>query len=98
MDFEIKDDDLERVYYEAGFTSGFQPGIIKVFCKRMQQIAAARDERLFYELKGIGFEKLKGKRSHQRSMKLNDQWRLILEIRKGNPGNKIVVVGIEDYH
>ncbi|MBX6316083.1 MAG: type II toxin-antitoxin system RelE/ParE family toxin [Isosphaeraceae bacterium] len=44
------------------------------------------------------FEKLKGNRSHQRSMRLNRQWRLIVEIKASNPRNIIVVVGIEDDH
>ena len=41
---------------------------------------------------------LKGARAHQRSMRLNDQWRLILEIIPGRPKNRIRVCAIEDYH
>jgi proteic killer suppression protein len=66
----------------------------------MQVIVAAPDERMFYTMKSLHFEKLEGKRSHQRSMRLNKQWRLILEIEevKGDPGNTVVVISIEDYH
>ncbi len=49
-------------------------------------------------MRSLRFERLKGKRAHQHSMRLNDQWRLILEISKGNPENMVFVVGIEDYH
>jgi proteic killer suppression protein len=45
----------------------------------MQYIRAASDERDFYALKSLHYEKLHGKRSHQRSMRLNDQFRLILQ-------------------
>ena len=45
----------------------------------MQMIRAASDERTFYELKSLHFEKLKGDRSHQHSMRLNKQWRFIVE-------------------
>ncbi len=31
-------------------------------------------------------------------MRLNDQFRLIFEIERGDQGNTIVVFGIEDYH
>jgi len=31
-------------------------------------------------------------------MRLNKQWRLIVEIEKGNPKNTVVIVAIEDYH
>jgi len=64
----------------------------------MQIIRAAPDERTFYALKSLRFEKLKGKRSHQCSMKLNDQWRLIVELQGQTPNKVVLVVGIEDYH
>ena len=46
----------------------------------------------------LGFEKLKGARAHQRSIRLNDQWRLILEIEGKGDSKAIVIVSIEDYH
>lgn len=63
----------------------------------MQWIRAAPDERDFYRMKSLHYEKLKGKRSHQRSMRLNDQYRLILEIEEIK-GRTLVVISIEDYH
>lgn len=64
----------------------------------MQQIVAALNEKDFYNSKGLHYEKLKGDRAHQHSMRLNDQWRLILELVE-RKGQKIVrIVGIEDYH
>jgi Txe/YoeB family toxin of Txe-Axe toxin-antitoxin module len=53
---------------------------------------------LFYAQKSLRFEKLKGKRDHQRSMRINDQWRLILEIEGTAPKKTVRIVGIEDYH
>jgi proteic killer suppression protein len=64
----------------------------------MQSIRAAVDERDLRAVRGNNFEKLKGNRSHQYSMRLNDQFRLILGIKKSTPKNIIVVVNIEDYH
>ena len=52
----------------------------------------------FYALKSLHFEKLKGGRAHQYSMRLNDQWRLVLEFETSEAGKIIWVVGIEDYH
>jgi len=49
-------------------------------------------------MKSLHFEKLKGNRDHQRSMRLNDKWRLVIEIRPSQPKNVVVVVGVEDYH
>lgn len=68
----------------------------------MQQIRAATDERDFYKLRSLRFEKLQGKRKHQYSMRLNDQYRLIVELIKENPdrgSSKVIkIVNIEDYH
>lgn len=72
--------------------------ITKAFRLRMQTIRAAKDERDFYALKSLRYKKLEGKRSHQHSMRLNDQWRLILEYEGNGPDKTIVIVAIEDYH
>jgi proteic killer suppression protein len=71
----------------------------------MQEIRSAVDERLFYVWKSLHYEKLKGNRSHERSMRLNSQFRLILQIDKPTPRpgqlpppHVVVVVKIEDYH
>lgn len=95
-------DDLERLELDAKWTAGLSQAIVKAFRKRMQQIRAATDEREFYRLRSLRFEKLEGKRQHQHSMRLNNQYRLILEVLKENPEGKknkvIKVISIEDYH
>jgi proteic killer suppression protein len=98
MEVEFADDDLRRLELDPKFTAGYSQAIVKAFRKRMAIIHNARDERDFYNLKSLHFEKLKGKRSHQHSMRLNDQWRLTLEIRPGKLKNQILVCRIEDYH
>ena len=98
MEVEFDDDDLDRLETDPRFTGGFAAAIVSAFRKRMQTIRSAPDERDFYALKALHFEKLKGKRSHQFSMRLNDQWRLILEFSGKSPNKKAVIVAIEDYH
>jgi toxin HigB-1 len=97
MRVKFKDANLDRLESDPTFNGG-NPGIVKAFRKRMQQIRAARDERLFYSQKALRFEKLKGSRKNQHSMRLNDQWRLVLEFEGDNPDKTVVVVSIEDYH
>jgi toxin HigB-1 len=98
MEVEFADDDLDRLEADIRFTAGLARDIVRAFRKAMQVIRAAPDERDLYRLKGLRFEKLEGARSHQRSIRLNKQWRLILEL-KGEAPNKVVrVVCIEDYH
>jgi proteic killer suppression protein len=98
MEAEFDDDDLDRLETDRDFTAGLDVAIVKGFRKVMQVIRAAPDERDFYALKSLHFEKLDGARSHQRSFRLNKQWRLIVEL-VGEAPNKIVrVIRIEDYH
>jgi proteic killer suppression protein len=98
MDVAFGDDDLDRLETDGKFDAGFSPGVVKAFRKRMWTIRSAVDERLFYAMKSLHFEKLKGDREGQYSMRLNDQWRLVLEFDGKAPNKKVVVVSIEDYH
>ena len=98
MEVEFEDPDLDRLEIDPTFDGGHSGAIVKAYRKRLQAIRAAPDERDFYALKGLHFERLQGARSHQHSMRLNLQWRLILELR-GKGSEKIVhVMEIEDYH
>jgi toxin HigB-1 len=98
MEVLFKSEDLDKLETDADFDAGYQPGIVKAFRKRMQQIRAALDERDFYTQKSLRFEKLKGTRGHQYSMRLNDQWRLILEFETKSINKVVKIITIEDYH
>jgi len=98
MQIEFKSRDLDRLETDPSFTAGFSTDVVKAFRKRLQVIRAANDERDLYALKGNRFEKLKGARAHQHSLRLNDQWRLIVQVKPAKPKNIIFVESIEDYH
>jgi proteic killer suppression protein len=97
MNVRFANDGLEQLDGDESFTAKLSPAIVKAFRRRMQQIRAAVDERDFYALRSIHFERLKSK-PHQHSMRLNDQYRLIVELEMGSEAKVVVVVGIEDYH
>jgi len=98
MDVEFVDADLERLEFDPRYTAGYSDAVVRGFRKAMGAIRAFHDERDFYANKGLHFEKLKGDRSHQRSVRINKQWRLILEIDDEQKGHRIRIIGIEDYH
>lgn len=98
MDVEFADSKLDRLEEDAQFQAGYADSVVRGFRKVMQAIRAAVDERDLYELKSLHFEKLKGDRSHQRSLRINLQWRLIVEIKERNNEHYIQIIGIEDYH
>ncbi len=98
MDVEFLKDALQRLETDEGFHAGFAREIVRAFRKVMNAIRNALDERDLYQLRSLRFEKLKGDRAHQHSLRLNQQWRLIVQIKSGTPKNIIVIVAIEDYH
>ncbi|MGA8494026.1 MAG: type II toxin-antitoxin system RelE/ParE family toxin [Xanthobacteraceae bacterium] len=99
MDVEHTDETLCRLETDLQFTGGFSVEIVKSFRKRLWFIRQAPDERDLYAMRSLHFEKLQGARSHQRSVRLNLQWRLILEITETGQTEKTVrVIAIEDYH
>lgn len=98
MKVRFGDDYLEEIYTNPTADGGFVPAIVKAFRKRMQFIDSVKDERDFWSWRSLRFEKLRGNRSHQYSLRLNDQYRLIIEF-EGEAADKVaVIVSIEDYH
>src|SRR3954471_15955816 len=89
---------LRRMDENPDDDAGYAQAVARAFRMRMNLIRAARNEMDFYSLKSLHFEKLKGDRSHQPSMRLNRQFRLILEIEERPGCNVIVITDIEDYH
>jgi proteic killer suppression protein len=97
VDVRHVDKKLERLEIDENYSAGFSVDIVRAYRKVMGVIRAAVDERAFYAMKSLHYEKLKGKRGHERSMRLNKQFRLILRIT--TQGRKTAaIVSIEDYH
>ena len=108
MDVRFRTADLRSLEVDAGFTMGLPREVVRAYRKRLRLIRAAADERDIRAIRGNRFEKLRGDRSHQHSIRLNDQWRLILEfehIDLEHPdfghlreGKIVIIVSVEDYH
>jgi toxin HigB-1 len=89
---------LDRLETDPDYSAGLGPAVDKGYRKAMQAIRAAVDERDLYKMRGLRFEKLKGQRQHQYSLRINDQYRLIVEMRVDGPSKRIGVIEIVDYH
>jgi toxin HigB-1 len=99
MEVSYADETFCRLETDLQFTGGLSVDVVRAFRKRLWFIRQAPDERDLYAMKSLHFEKLQGARSHQRSIRLNKQWRLILELVEAGPTEKTVrIIGIEDYH
>jgi proteic killer suppression protein len=90
--------ELERLWADADYIGSSSGKVVSAFRGRIQLIEDAEDERAFYAMKSLRFEKLKGKRDGQHSMRLNDQYRLIVELEGKGPDKTVVIVEMTDYH
>lgn len=95
---EYDDDDLAEVEKDKAATAGHGDAVDRAFRKVMNLIRQAPNERALYAFRSLRPEKLKGKRKHQHSLRLNDQWRLVVEVRGEGTQKVMGVIGIEDYH
>jgi proteic killer suppression protein len=95
----FEDDDLQQLYTDPDF---YYPrlgsDLTKQFRKKVALLVAATDERDLYSLRGLRLEKLAGTRAGQHSIRLNDQFRLILRFETDDDGRIVIVVELTDYH
>lgn len=96
--FRFKTKKIQDLYTTGKGSKKYPESIIDAFFELMSVIDAARDERDFYALKSLHYEKLKGKRKNQRSLRLNVQYRLVIQVNEDQQGKYLEVLDIEDYH
>jgi proteic killer suppression protein len=72
--------------------------VVASFFEVMTAIDAAPSTQDLHQLKGLNFEKLTGNRKGQHSLRLNDQWRLIVEVGTEKGKQFLRIIEITDYH
>ena len=97
MEVRFEDRKLERLETDPSFSAGFAANLVKAFRNRMNFIRQAVDERALYAMKSWHFEKLSGNRAGQHSIRLNDQFRLIIRVERVAV-KTVVIVELVDYH
>lgn len=99
MDVDFEDAQLKRLFEDATFRlPSVGLPLTRAFRKVVGVLHAASDERDLRGMRSLHFEKLSGKRAGQHSVRLNDQWRLILRMTGRSEERKLVVIEIDDYH
>lgn len=96
MEFELQNRHLVELY-EKGRSKKYrlQPGVLKKFFMRIQQIEAAQTIYDFWRTPSMNFEKLQG-HENRYSMRIEDKFRLELEIEWKNEEKTIGKVLILD--
>lgn len=98
MRFVFKHQHLELLYTERKDAHKYPTEVIAGFFRAVAIIRNARDERDLRAMRSLNYEALKGNRAHQNSLRLNQQWRLILERHQDEQGRILWLIEIEDYH
>jgi proteic killer suppression protein len=101
VEIEFKDKRLAKI--ENGnaadlAASGVPLEIIDRLRSRLELLRSAPDERTIRNWKSLHYEKLKGDRDGERSIRLNKKWRLIFTIDENRNPKTIVILKVEDYH
>ena len=97
MEVAFDDASLDALETDTRARPKYPTGVIKSYRRRMWQIRAAHDERDFYANRGFHFEKFQEVEG-QYSLRLNDQYRLIIRFEDHSEGKIVVIVAIRDYH
>lgn len=100
MNFAFEDKACFRLYTEEIGAKEYPKGVVDAFFEVMLIIDGAKDIRDLYALKGLRVEKLKGSewKRGERSLRLNEQYRLIFILERDEHGPHILVVSLTDYH
>lgn len=101
VEVEFKDKHLEKI--ENGSAKDLQKAgvpleVVEQLRNRLQFLRSAPDERTLRNWKSLHYEKLKGDREGEKSIRLNKKWRLIFTIDDSQSPAKITILKVEDYH
>lgn len=98
MDIEFRDRRLALIRTDRAAETRLPISVIKSCREKLIVIAAAPDVRTLRNWKSLHFERLKGDRAEQCSIRLNDQWRLVFELDENRSPPAVIVIAVDDYH
>lgn len=90
----FSDKNTEALFKTRKIVKGFPYDILEWALDKLIILNAANSIDDLCVIPGNKYEKLKGNRKKESSVRINEQWRIVFEWKDGNPHN----VKIEDYH
>jgi proteic killer suppression protein len=90
----FSDKNTEELFKLRKATKGFPYDILERALDKLVILDAANSIDDLRIVPGNKYEKLKGKRNKESSIRINEQWRIVFEWKDGNSHN----IKIEDYH
>ncbi len=98
MEVEFGDKRLALVETDRAAETGLPISVINSLRQKLVVIRAAPDERTLRNWKSLHYEKLKGHKKGQRSIRISKKHRLVFTIDTQSKPNKITILACEDYH
>jgi proteic killer suppression protein len=99
VQIEYRNEDLRRLAEDPNFRPRqWGRDVVVAYRKKIQILRSATDERDLLALRSLRLERLSGDREGTCSIRLNDQFRLILAFHTGDAGRVVVVLELVDYH
>jgi len=97
MDIAFARTSIERLYYEEKIPKNCPVEVVDAFFEVMSYVEAAEDERELRAMRSLHYEKLKGDRKNEHSLRLWKGWRLTFRI-ENKDGKIFLVLDVVDYH
>lgn len=99
MQIEYGDETLRRLAKDPDFAPRkWSRDVIRAYRKKVQLLGAAKDERDLRQLRGLRLKDLFGTKAGPSSIRLNDQYRLVLRFRTDPEGRVVIVLELVEYH
>ena len=98
MDIVFADGSLALLETEDAGQTKLPVPVIKSARRILTVLRAATDDRSLRNWKSLHYEKLKGDRDGLRSIRVNDQYRMVFSLDESTTPQTITIIAIEDYH
>lgn len=98
MEIEFADSRLAEIETANAGSTGLPVAVIKAALRKLTLLRAATDDRTLRNWKSLHYEKLKGNREGQRSIRVNDKYRIVFTLDSDTEPQKATILSIEDYH
>ncbi len=97
MKIQFQDTRLGLIRTDRAFETKLPFAVIKSCRDKLVVLEAAPDERTLRNWQSLRYEKLKGKRDGQRSIRINDQYRMVFTLDDSTPPI-LTILEVCDYH
>lgn len=98
MEVNYKDKKLALLETDRASETKLPESVINSFRFKVVQLKAAPDERTLRNVKSLHYEKLRGKRDGQRSIRLNEKWRVVFTLNDSSIPHQITILEITNHY